>query len=127
MGVFDRQIATAKRLIAKNGRALVWRTILDGTPVDANKPWEPGAAQVTDYPDIRIVILPAGYKGETSLFRLTTGEQPSGTLQMLMGAVPFEPSTKDVIIDGEIEYRIDYIDKLAPNGDPILYTIVTKQ
>ena len=127
MGVFDRQIATAKRLIAKNGRLVIWRVILDGTMVDPLKPWEPGAAQVTDYPDTPIVFLPTGYKGETTLFRSKTGEQSSGTFQILMGAVPFEPSNKDVIIDGSIEYRIDYIDKLAPNGDAILYTIVIKK
>lgn len=123
MGRFDRQIATAKAAIKKNGELCTWRAPTAATPEVGEKPWKPVADTPTDYEDISILFLPAGTIN--ALVRFLKGtEVPTGSTSALMGAVAFVPSAKDVVIrsDGS-ELRIKSIDPLKPNGQIILYTI----
>lgn len=116
---FDRQIATAQRQIAKNGLAVVWRQPIRGVIQD--KPWIQQNNVPIDY-DVVICFIPLKRIGKET----TTPQFPdieSGSEQGLMGAVPFEPAYEDVVIRGDETLRIANISKLAPNGQPILYTI----
>lgn len=120
MGQFDRQIATAKRLIAKNGQAVVWRqtAITD----DPDKPWSDQNPVMTDF-DTTIVFLPYTRMGY-ELFGLSPGtEVPTGKLTGLMAATNFVPSLKDVVIRDGVTLALQAIDLLAPNGDIILYDL----
>lgn len=123
MGVFDRQVATALRLISKNGQAVTWRSLVNGAPVDANKPWKPSAATGTEH-SVKIVFLPRKEQNEKSIQYMEKSEVPTGLLKGLMGQVDFVPKLKDVIIRGSLQYEVETIDIIDPNGEGvILYTI----
>lgn len=122
MGQFDRQIATAKRLIAKNGQAVTWRRTTDAAPADSAKPWKPGTSTVIDTP-VTIIFLPEDRRDFEFLRLLGATEVPKGKLVGLMAAVGFTPTIKDTVIRAGVSLGIDAIDPLAPNGQIILYTV----
>jgi len=124
MGQFDRQIATALRLIAKYGQSVIWNSVADGVAVDPLKPWKPTEAIAVLHPDIKICFVPTNDTQWRKLLAYLKGtEVPTGKLAGLMGQVSFEPTLKDVVDrDGTI-LRITSIDLLSPNGQKILYTI----
>lgn len=123
MARFDRQIETAKRLIAKNGERVTWRIIDDAAPPDPTKPWEPGPAAPVDH-DVAICFLPVDRKTQETFTFIKGTEVPKGSAMGLMGNVQFEPNLKDVVIRNGIELRLAYIDVLSPNGQKLLYTMV---
>lgn len=122
MGVYDRQIATAKRLIAKFGQSVTWRVVADGTVSDADRPWLETPATPTDY-TVAIAFLPLERQFQELLRYIKGAEVATGSIYGLMGAVTFTPSLRDVVLRSAKEYRIRSIDELAPNGEPILYTV----
>jgi len=124
MGQFDRQIATALRLIAKYGQSIIWNSIIDGASVDPLKPWKPTDAASTPHPDIKICFVPTNDTQWRKLLAYLKGtEVPTGKLAGLMGQVPFEPTLKDVVDRDGVILRIASLDLLSPNGQKILYTI----
>lgn len=121
MARFDRQIQTALRLIAKNGQNVAWRIITDTS--NPSQPWNPGEPTTDDKP-VKICFLPVDKQTYESIaFRAGT-DIPKVSVLGYMGAVNFEPNLKDVVIRDGVELRIAYIDKLAPNGQNILYTVL---
>ena len=117
MGKFDRQIATAKRLIQKNGQLVQWkRTIKD---ISLTNPWE----QVETEPvlnDVYICFLPST---DPWIKYIKGTDVTADSLYGLMGQTSFGLSAADVVIRDAKELRIKTIDKLSPNGQNILYTI----
>lgn len=125
MGVYDRQIATAKRLIAAKGRACVWSQNEAAAPADPNKPWKPGASVPTPH-DVNVVFLPQSGQNSAFLRALGGTDIPIGDDYGLMPAVDFVPTTKAEIYaeDGTTLLRsVKGFGVLAPDGDPILYTV----
>lgn len=121
MARFDRQIATALRLIKKNGRVVQWRQIteVENTP----QPWNPKTGTGKDN-DVSICFLPVDRITYETLSLRAGTELPKGNELGYMGAVDFEPNLKDVVVRDGKEMAIVYIDRLAPNGQNILYTIL---
>lgn len=122
MAKFDRQIATAARLIQENGQLVTWRQIVDGAPADSDEPWKPGEQDVTDTA-VYIVFLPEDRRGYEFLRALGGTTIPVGNLVGLMAAQSFTPTLKDVVLRDGTELAIRTIDALAPNGDIIMYSI----
>jgi len=121
MGQFDRQIETAKRLIAKNGQSIVWRKLGVGMP-DPLMPWKLTADTHDDY-TATICFLPIGRVGQELIRYLKGTEVTTGSVRGIMRAVDFEPTANDVVIRDGKTLRIKSIDPLSPNGQIILYTI----
>ena len=122
MGVYDRQIASAKRQIAAKGQDVTWRVLVDGAPADSSKPWKPSQATPDDKP-VKIVFLPSTMANNQLIKYLKGTEVPTGSLTGLMAAVDFEPKAKDVVVRDGVELVVESIDLIAPNGEPILYTL----
>lgn len=125
MGTYDRQIATAKRLIGKSGRACVWRAIIDGAAPDADKPWKKGDDQENDY-DVKLLFLPDTRSNMAFLQSLGSEAINVGDDYGLIAAVDFVPTNRAEIYDetGTTLLRgVKSVEPLAPNGDVILYTI----
>ena len=125
MGVYDRQIATAKRLIAAKGRTCVWRTLDEAAPADETKPWKKGEETTTDNA-AKIVFLPDTRSNLAFLQTLTDQPINVGDDYGIMAAVDFVPTTRAEIYDesGATLLRgIKSVDVLAPNGEVILYTL----
>lgn len=124
MGTFDRQIATATRLIAKNGRDCVWRVLNEDAPANTDEPWKHGGNVPGDH-SVKIVFLPS--KQGLSFFQQFTSEPlNAGADYGLMAAVDFVPTARARIYnaDGtEFLRGVKAVDPLAPNGDVILYTV----
>lgn len=121
MGVYDRQIANAQRLIAAKGVVCDWQSAEAGELVDETKPWKPAAATPKEY-QAAIVFLPKNTN--TAYLRHDNRGTPIGDLIGLMGAVAFTPQIEDIIEcpSGE-KYRVGSADPIAPNGDVILWTL----
>lgn len=120
MGVYDRQIANAKRAIKAKGQLVTWQ--INNNSENAAEPWNPGAVAPTNK-QVSILFLPINRQGQ-ELIRLLKGTDiATGSLSGLMGAVDFEPKINDLVLRGNETLTIKNVDPLAPNGDVILYTI----
>ena len=126
MGVFDRQIATAQRLIRRNGRLVYFRVSTPGAPIDPNKPWILGDPTSVIH-SVPMVLLPRDIRTERFMAALAGTDTVTGSDYGLMGAVPFTVEPNQHIYSDQaatnVLRTIRNFDLLAPNGDPILYTI----
>lgn len=114
---FDRQVATAQRLIQKNGQLVQWKQTEKDSSV--TEPWN----QVATDPvlnDVYICFLPSN---DPWIRYIKGSDVVSGNVYGLMGSVSFTPSTEDVVLRDSEELRISDIKLLSPNGQKILYTI----
>jgi len=120
MAVYTRQVASAKRMIAKYGQFCNWvKPIVEVD--DPDSPWNNGAGEPTTYEKIKIVFFP---NPKHSLARAQGGEVQVGASLAYMAAVNFVPSLEDTIIKADGSHAtIVAIDKIAPNGEPILFII----
>lgn len=120
MAMYDRQIATAKRLIKKYGvsTAVTYKTIA----TDPDKPWQTVETEITETVPVCFLTLDAGSMKTLSMAPGT--EVPVGAVLAYMGAVGFKVDlTTTFQYDGKV-WSMFWVDKLAPNGRPILYTMV---
>lgn len=124
MGQFDRAIASARRLIDKYGEACVWRKpAAPDEDVQDAEPWrDVREGDPTDV-DVKIAWFPPG--GQLAfLAAISDTEIPAGTELGLMAPGDFEPLASDVLLrTGGVEAEITKIDRLAPDGTPVLYTV----
>ena len=121
MGVYDRPIATAKKLIKKFGAVATWTQKTEVVP-DPNKPWEKENSGESVF-NPTIALFPFTASSRSLIQYLKGSEVPVGSLWALMPQVDFIPSLKDsFVIDGK-NYTLLNIDILAPNGDVVLYTL----
>lgn len=132
MGVYDRQIATAQRLITAKGAELSWRVYRDAAPSGLNPRWLPTDPVEDDIVKhtVNIVIFPlSGGNGLYDLLAKLAGTEIQTSngkpnLEGFMPAVSFDPSTKDVIRGyGDTDLRISSMKKIAPNGETILWIL----
>lgn len=119
MGVFDRQTATASRLITKYGQIVTWNQLSDGAPTDLDKPWKPGGV-VTTPQTATIVFLPDTKENKQLLRYLAGSLTLTGTLTGLMAQVDFTPKPKDIVIRDGTQLVIKSIDILDPNGEGVI-------
>lgn len=122
--VYERQIATARRMITAKGMLCLWTEIRPGPATAPNKP---GPSIPFEYPNTPLIFLPENRVGYEWLKAITGTEIPEGGGYALMPAVDFEPTLASVItkIDGT-ELQPVSIDPLSPNGETILYTVKFK-
>lgn len=127
MGVFDRQIASAKRLIDKYGQSVQIKTLAHTIPNPA-KPWE--SVDVPASPiTVKMVFISPSSSGESLLGRqlleyLKGTEVVTGQIRGLMAASSLiTPKMSDVVLRDSKELKIKAVDTLAPNGQAILHTI----
>lgn len=123
MATYDRQIATAQRLIAKYGMDVIYRRITDGAPLDPAKTWKPGPSVNTDA-NVKVCFLPINRDNKQTFSLPENMEIPIGCELGLMGAVGFEPTGKDVVIKAGVHYRIFTFQRLGPNNRPILFKMI---
>lgn len=112
-------IALALRLIAKHGRDVTFK-VLSSTAADADKPWRGTATAPTVIGPLKAVFVPfRGYEfgseyTDTSLFKeveevcLVAGGQ--GDLE-----------TAHLLTDGGKELKIEWVQRLRPGDQTVLY------
>lgn len=129
MGVFDRQIASAKRMIAKYGEFCVFKQPGDPIPLDPEKPWIiPDGAEV-DFIDIKIAFFGLDVEKFKMYQEMFGTEVPTGIYMGYMANVPFTPTLKDSIRrKSGAMLSIVNINVVNPNGEAaILYEIMVRE
>src|SRR5579862_595179 len=103
MGVYDRQIATAKRLIKAKGQLVTWVPQSVATP-DGTKPWKtiPNGTPPAPVP-VSIVFTDISKRPIYALFKLMQGTAViDGEIEGLMAQVTFVPSINDTVQRGTV-------------------------
>ena len=78
MSVFGRQLEAARRMIAKYGQSVTFRTLTDGTLPDPNAPWLPGTPVSVDYA-VKIAFFPNSTQNNEFLHYVQGTDVPAGT------------------------------------------------
>jgi hypothetical protein len=128
VGVFDRSIATAKRLIDKYGQDCHWQK---PAPDDGGTPGYPETGVAPDPIPVRMAFFsPRDLgRGSEEFMAMMAGMDVSSSKEigLLAGGLTFEPDDQDHIIrdpaGAAIPVSIQKIDRLAPNGTPVLYYV----
>lgn len=119
MARFDNAIATAIRLIQKNGMQCTWSKD-ELTPIDPDKPWLGDSAVTTTYSPY-ICFVPAS-GGFYSLVKLLGGtESPAVKTWGLMAPQTFKPELTDLVTRDGAPLKFAYIDTLRPNEQVVLH------
>lgn len=117
-----RAIATAKRLIDKNGQSVVWRKPAPADPTA--KPWrDVRDGEPTDTPVKIVWVTPKFLQTMAFLINDKGTDVPKGVEQALMAAQTFEPELTDRVVIGGVEWSLFRVDPVKPNGTPILYRL----
>lgn len=119
MSIYQRQIDSAKRLIKTKGQLVLWRRFID---VPTSTKWKPEPPTTEDH-NVYITFFPIMSAMKEFLRYIKDSDIPVGTIQGYMAAQTFEPTLRDIVIAGSDVYKVKGIQKLAPNGDTILYII----
>ena len=119
MGVFDRSLNAAQRLIRKYGQDVTWQKRIDGVPADPAKPWLPAEVAVNSF-NVRMVFFPEKSDALAVAMLLRGTEVHSGALVGIMAAgITFVPDIKDTVLRDGMMLAIESINLLAPNGNAI--------
>lgn len=126
--VFDEDVELATELIEEFGEEVTW---VEAPVVSGGTPGYPGtASDPVKHEGIRIAFFSPrdlGMGSEMFLALLKDTEVPVGTeIGLMTGAVPFTPLADATIVRTTGEIAIDSLDRLAPNGLPILYFVKVK-
>ena len=124
MGVYDRQVATAERMIRTKGKP-VQIVRPSATVSDPNQPWNqtPGAPVLDDAYG---VFLNFNQKDMETLGKMPdASEIQSSDRKVLMAAASLiaSPTRADKLRDETGDWSIEYVQVLSPNGENILYTL----
>jgi hypothetical protein len=129
MSAFNRQLATAVRLIAKYGASCTWTKRIE-TAHDNSKPWKQDQDNATPY-TVKMVMLrnkgnSAAPAWAQALIHLMQGTDiPAGKPAALLAAknLTFVPDQTDLVMLNGATMKVESIDPIAPDGLPIIYII----
>ena len=122
MSVFGRQLEAARRMIAKYGQSVTFRTLTDGALPDPNAPWLPGTPVNVDHA-VKIAFFPNSTQNNEFLHYVQGTDVPAGTEVGYLAPSGFEPTLKDLIIRSGKTLAIKSVDRIAPNGEILLYIL----
>lgn len=121
MGVFDRQIALANRMITANGEICTWKQAAAPVVADQTKPWIATNGAPTEF-EVLLLFLSRSSSPLARLFGNANIEV--GKLKALMPATSFVPSLADTVVrSGAVSLQLDSIEPLSPNGQVILWWV----
>lgn len=122
--VFERQIATATRLIAKYGETCLWQKPGEKDP--AVKPWKDSEIDPPAPTPVKIVFFPNGGDNAIAAVIAALGDTDATVASEygLMAAVSFDPATSDTLTDSAgNNVEIVKMTPLRPNGEIILWKL----
>lgn len=119
MSDHQKFIDVATRLIAKHGRDVNFLTV-SAQPVDATKPWKGTATADTTVGPVKAAFVP--FRGFEFGSIFTDSELFKGVEQIcLVSAATPNLETAHKISDSGKEYKIEWIQRLRPGDQTILY------
>jgi hypothetical protein len=122
--MYESQIATAARLVAKYGQPAIWVQTVIPPPGDPTKPWIRSAGVPTDFP-CSVVFITSNKKNWYAQIFDKASDIPDGFLMALLpGNCGFVPTLTDQLKrSNTVSYFVKWIDEVNPAGNPILYTL----
>jgi hypothetical protein len=121
---FDSAIALADRLITRNGETATIRRPVDGTPPDADKPWEPGVSTNDDHETAAVFL---DHETARSLgVLLKAGQQAVLVPASDLGTFVPDPSTDILLRASGTKWTIVKVTTLSPNGQLIMHTLTVE-
>ena len=128
MGRFDSSIATARRLLVKNGERIVLRVAASGAP-DPVQPWRPSAGTKVEVPAYA-VFIPYNDQGRTPRTYADGTLARVGDLQVFAEAdgLSLQPDLDTLLVraDGSL-WSIKAVKLLDPNGQKLLNELWIRQ
>jgi hypothetical protein len=116
---YERQIATAKRLIQKFGRSCTIVTVTEGT-ADATKPWRGGTATQSSESSYGVML---DYKAE----HIDGTRIQQGDKKVFVQQTTTPPKPQGLVKFDSDVWKIVNVETLAPNGTPIMYVLQVRQ
>ena len=120
MARFDSAVALALRLITRNGEESIIVRKTDGTPVDATKPWIPGAPTDAQVP-VKAVWL------NQSVLRQDSSILPEGHMSVIVAhsglTITPDPATDRIVRASGEAWTIVTVETLNPNGQQIIHEL----
>lgn len=123
MGVYDRFIKSAKRLISRYGEQCTW--ISEQQSEDPDSPWNSGEEDSIKSP-VKIAFFPNDNSGFETIAKALGADVSMGNVIGYMPNVNFEVSDKDSIlrtIAGK-NLTINSIDEINPNGEKVVLYVL---
>ena len=126
MGIYDRHIATVKRLIAKYGQDVIFRSTNQAI-ADSTKPWE-NTETTPNETTVKMVFIDPSTTGTSLIGKeilqyLKGTSIPSGVVRGLCAPFAYVPKLNDVFIRDGNQLTVSGIDTLAPGGISIMHTL----
>lgn len=122
MANYNRQIATAKRMIAKYGSKVIYNRIRD-IETDPDKPWIPGGQDVQSKTIDAVFVNDSSTLAQTLAAFMAGTTIPEGRITVFIPDIGFEPSPKDTIVKDGVEYRFTGVGVLRPAEQIIMSSI----
>ena len=120
MGVFDRQIASALRLIKKNGMKCTYHSV-QAIP-DSPQEWN-GDDPITATYEVDMVFIPVDrVDRDTQVYR-EYQDVPLNFTQCYIPIVPFVPKLKDYFFRDGKQYNVQRVVEYKPNNEVIAYML----
>ena len=119
MSNHQKFIALALRLIAKHGRDVTFQ-VINSTPADADKPWRGTATPPTQIGPLKAVFVPfRGFEFGSEFTDNALFKEVEQICMVAGGQGNLE--TTHLITDSGKEYKIEWVQKLRPGDQTILY------
>lgn len=119
---YERQIATAKRLLEKFGGPCTYTVNTVGAPTDSAKPWRDTNNSATQYTNVRMTFVPA----KPSLREQDRTPIASNTVYIAAASLAgVTPKVGDAITrnSDSSTWRVNTVDTLNLNGEMIMHII----
>ena len=119
MSNHQKFIALALRLIAKHGRNVTFK-VINSTPADADKPWRGTATPPTPIGPLKAVFVPfRGFEFGSEFTDNALFKEVEQICMVAGGQGNLE--TTHLITDSGKDYKVEWIQRLRPGGQTILY------
>ena len=123
--VYDSSVAAATRELKKWGEECTWQSRVDGSLVDATKPWDKSADTIVET-KVRILFTFDDLEDRQLRRYLKNASTQRGLVNGMMHVVNFEPKLKDTVIRAGKQLVVATLDVLSPGGVIVYHLIEFK-
>ena len=124
---YSKNLATAKRLVRNFGRSVTLRK-LDATSTDGAKPWLGATDPASTASTTTLFAVAVPPSSATALGLSAKQSDLMKTVEQILICEPGETDPENIetyntVLDGGVEYKIAFIEKLKPAEVTLLYFI----
>lgn len=125
MAAFDWAVDLADELLTDFGETATIRRRVDGTPADADKPWEPGAPSYTEKPAAAVFL--DHMMARSAGILLQEGQQAVFVPASDLGTFVPDPTVDALVRASGERWTIVKVETLNPNGQLIMHVLTVEK